>query len=188
MWYNKASIYSRPRVVAPTTLACGDASMTTIIPQKQCSKCRELFPATSEYFHRDKKSKDGLRNVCKICQRTVSAVYYLENADKIKSNVAEWQRENYDKWYGYEKNSRHKNPEPSRNSVKRYRRKYPEKTAAREAVKHAVQVGKIPSATTCTCELCGSKARAYHHWSYLPEHRLDVIPLCPKCHSKVHQS
>lgn len=26
-----------------------------------------------------------------------------------------------------------------------------------------------------------------HHWSYEPEHRLDVIPLCTTCHAAVHR-
>ena len=26
----------------------------------------------------------------------------------------------------------------------------------------------------------------YHHWSYLPEHWLDVKPLCGSCHQRVH--
>lgn len=26
----------------------------------------------------------------------------------------------------------------------------------------------------------------YHHWSYAPEHRLDVIALCLGCHMRIH--
>lgn len=32
---------------------------------------------------------------------------------------------------------------------------------------------------------CPSEADA--DWSYLPEHRLDVEPVCQKCHKKIHR-
>lgn len=45
------------------------------------------------------------------------------------------------------------------------------------------------------CEVCGvagerkrkSWSVVYHHWSYLPQHFLDVTALCRSCHSKVHR-
>src|SRR6267154_1063749 len=39
------------------------------IPLKRCTKCGEEFPATPEFFHRMKQSKDGLRPNCKVCMR-----------------------------------------------------------------------------------------------------------------------
>ncbi len=36
----------------------------------------------------------------------------------------------------------------------------------------------------CTC---GKQAEEYHHWSYAPEHWLDVIPVCNACHKKIHE-
>lgn len=38
-------------------------------PMKVCSKCKQPYPCTAEYFHRDKKQKDGLRPICKDCLR-----------------------------------------------------------------------------------------------------------------------
>lgn len=45
---------------------------TPDIPLKQCSKCKEWFPETTEYFHRRAASPGGLRKVCKTC---VSRLY-----------------------------------------------------------------------------------------------------------------
>jgi len=35
---------------------------------KTCTKCDTEYPATVEYFHRDKKTKDGLYPSCKKCK------------------------------------------------------------------------------------------------------------------------
>lgn len=38
------------------------------IPLKLCSKCKEQFPQTPDYFHRCPANKDGLSYVCKGCK------------------------------------------------------------------------------------------------------------------------
>lgn len=40
-----------------------------IIPQKHCIKCNHDLPATSEFFNRMSKAKDGLYPYCRACQR-----------------------------------------------------------------------------------------------------------------------
>lgn len=36
--------------------------------QKQCRKCLQYYPATPDFFHRRKESKDGLRACCIACE------------------------------------------------------------------------------------------------------------------------
>lgn len=38
--------------------------------QKRCSKCRDYWPADSEFFFADKGSADGLGEWCKDCYKT----------------------------------------------------------------------------------------------------------------------
>lgn len=71
-----------------------------------------------------------------------------------------------------------------------------DKTDARTAVSRAIREGALPPPTVC--EACGetqkirringttAKRVVYHHWSYAPEHWLDVIPLCQSCHHQIH--
>jgi hypothetical protein len=40
------------------------------IPQKQCSRCKDFYPPTTEHFHANKKREDGLSVWCKICANT----------------------------------------------------------------------------------------------------------------------
>lgn len=39
----------------------------TIEREKQCNKCREYWPANTEFFYTDRKRLDGLRHTCKAC-------------------------------------------------------------------------------------------------------------------------
>lgn len=58
---------------------------------------------------------------------------------------------------------------------------------AHAAVATAVRNGDLQPATSVACEAgCGRMAQCWHHHSYKPEHRLDVIGLCRSCHLKVH--
>lgn len=43
---------------------------------KQCSKCKEYFPSTLEYFYAHKSCKGGLLSYCKICDNKKRANYH----------------------------------------------------------------------------------------------------------------
>ncbi len=51
-------------------------------------------------------------------------------------------------------------------------------------VQNAVKGGALPPVRACNCFVCGKQARHYHHVDY--DKPLEVIPVCVKCHSKVH--
>jgi Recombination endonuclease VII len=45
-------------------------------PRKQCTgPCGRLLPATTEFFHRNKSAKDGLRAQCKVCKLKYGKLY-----------------------------------------------------------------------------------------------------------------
>lgn len=46
-----------------------------IIPQKACAKCKQMYPATTEYFRKHKGNKFGLYSVCKSCERAINRDY-----------------------------------------------------------------------------------------------------------------
>lgn len=51
---------------------------------KICSKCREDWPATLEFFYSRKSSKDGLREVCKACYSEYPSV--IKRTKKFRNN------------------------------------------------------------------------------------------------------
>ena len=64
----------------------------------------------------------------------------------------------------------------------RYYNLHPERVRARDAVKMAIRNGRLPRPNNFQCS-CSEQAEQYHHHKgYAQEHRLDVIPICKKCH------
>lgn len=53
------------------------------IPEKQCSKCKQYFPRTLEYFHKSKYS-DGFKASCKTCCYAMSKKWKDDNAEYCK--------------------------------------------------------------------------------------------------------
>jgi hypothetical protein len=49
---------------------------------KKCSKCKKEFPATSDYFYKNKSKPDGLGYYCKECDKEGSKKRYEENREK----------------------------------------------------------------------------------------------------------
>lgn len=69
----------------------------------------------------------------------------------------------------------------------------PHTDAIQQAVAAALRAGTITYRRAC--EACGKSTKrgsgratgmVLHHWSYAPEHWLDVITLCVGCHRRVH--
>ena len=58
---------------------------------------------------------------------------------------------------------------------------------AHNAVSYAISRGNLPSLDTQKCLECGKTATRYHHHNgYDRKHRLDVVPLCGRCHYAAH--
>ena len=84
----------------------------------------------------------------------------------------------------------HKRYNQSKKGKERYRRyeaNHPGHWRAKNAVSHAIRAGKLPRADSLLCMNCFEQAKDYHHPNYEPEHWLDVIPVCKKCHRKIHK-
>ena len=155
---------------------------------KVCTKCKVSKPLAE--YHKTKSSKDGLQYRCKSC------VAEYNRSDKIKA---------YQKVYnaspqGRQRSQRHEktssrlqkryayNRTPARSKIRQdYRDRNLDKVKAWRAMSNSIRDGKFPPASSKSCNECGRAAQEYHHWSYAPEHRFDVVPLCTACHGKTRQ-
>lgn len=70
--------------------------MSEDIPMKKCTGlCGQEYPATTEYWHRDKYRKDGLTSKCRKC-RTNEA-----NSDKSKAYRKKYYHDHKEKSNAY---------------------------------------------------------------------------------------
>jgi hypothetical protein len=97
LWYNRGR-----NIVASAMLETsrgrihryGRCIMDTIpqdnTPRKQCHNpdCQQWLPATSEYFHRNRKAKDGLQSKCKKCCAAYNVLNREHISDYAKAHYA----------------------------------------------------------------------------------------------------
>lgn len=140
---------------------------------KTCFKCGTNKPLSDFYKHSD--MRDGYLNKCKECTKHDVRCTY-----KRKSNEADWvesERERgrmkYYRLYSPKTGSNPTKNDPVRHykATVMYRKRYPEKEAAKRACRG---MPKGPG-------------RQLHHWSYRLEHRKDVIEITIREHSKLHR-
>lgn len=140
---------------------------------KKCNRCGEEKPAAD--FCARKDAPDGLDYRCRKCEASRRAQYTAANLEKDRARTRKYAAKrritNIDQVRAHVVNWRKRNPDKSRENTRNRRAKYPEMAAAHSA---ATGMGKP-----------GLNA---HHWSYLPEHRKDVILLKRIEHARLHTS
>ena len=143
--------------------------MSKTIISKRCSRCKQT-KLLSE-FHKHRCGKDGHRPDCKVCRLKHEKQYCQSKKGKITRKR-------------YQQSKRGK--AVNQKGIIRHFTHYPERRKARSVVTIAIRAGRLPRATTLLCHYCTSQARQYHHYlGYAPEHWLDIIPTCYKCHQKL---
>ena len=173
---------------------------------KICTACK--VEKQFEEYGKDKKGKFGLNQKCKLCcrDRSKKTNRSQESIEKIKKYKAGWQRNkrvllNARLRVRYSENIEKSRDEARKRAVKcrksnkykeakneydrLYRKRFPERSRARDKIKHAVCSGKLTRSTKC--ELCKNDGPTHgHHQDYSKP--LDVIWLCPTCHISGHRN
>ena len=155
---------------------------------KKCIRCKKEKDICSFYKH--KGMADGYLNVCIECKKKYSISYRIKNIEYIK----EYDRNRPNR---IERNKqfslkrallKEKEPElykkQKKESIIRFRMKYPEKIKAHDRVSYAIKNGILKRAPFC--QMCKAEARCEaHHEDYTKP--LDVLWLCDNCHKKRHK-
>ena len=184
--------------------------MAEQIITKRCSRCKQVKPVSE--FYENTRMRDGYYSGCKSCHKNTTHKYQSTEKGKAVQKRYGQSREGkaaYKRYHASKKGKavkrRYAQSEKGKAAIKkynqskkgkttkiknvyRYRTIHPERRQARETVYKAIKEGTLPKLDTLKCA-CGKQAEQYHHnKGYAPEHWLDVIPVCIKCHSKESQS
>ena len=84
----------------------------------------------------------------------------------------------------YQRRRRRERPDMAIAQDAEYQRRHPDQVKARRSVRTALKSGALQRAECAICE--APTAQAHHHLGYAPEHRLDVVWLCPAHHAEAH--
>jgi hypothetical protein len=118
---------------------------------KTCTKCGQTFPATAEYFCRQKSGKFGLNGQCKSCKSESDHRAHLANREKraetqrkyneanresIAAYKRQWQEENRERLAEYSQQWRKANRKELLAKKRQYGRENREKIAQRKRKAH----------------------------------------------------
>jgi len=188
--------------------------MAEQIINKRCSHCKQTKPISE--FRKNRTRKDKHQDICKLCQLKYQRDYRQTKKGKACANRYRQSEKgkDYQKTYQalYSKSEKYKaykkrysQTEKFKIAQKRYRQsekgkdcyhkkakqyaiRHQERRKAKSAVNNAIKCGKLPRPDTLHCSYCPNQAKLYHHHKgYEPKHWLDVIPVCIKCHTKIHK-
>jgi len=136
---------------------------------KKCFKCDETMPLSQ--FYRHPQMKDGHLNKCKVCAKTDVLANRAKNLEFYKS---------YDRQYAQTSEGKASRAKSNKKWLESNAWKY----VAHYTLTNAVRDGKIIKPASCS--ECGKSGRIHgHHEDYTKP--LDVMWLCPKCHSEKHR-
>ncbi len=135
--------------------------------EKTCGYCGVSKPLSE--FGKMTASADGHQARCRECNADYKREWYALNASRERAKMRKRNQEN-------------KDLVKQRN--RQYNENHPERYAATQAVRKAVDAGYLPSISKCWCNRCGKRATEYHHADYAKP--LEVEPLCRSCHKREH--
>lgn len=114
---------------------------------KICSKCNKPFPATTEFFHKQKNGKFGLFAECKVCFNKSRREHYRNNREKRTIVIKKWQENNKERItiHDAEYYRNNKNKIDAYNA--KWRKANPDKVNAATAKRRALKLNQTPELT-----------------------------------------
>ncbi len=145
--------------------------------ERWCPGCITFLPF--EAFTKNRAEADGLNYRCRRCVAEADIRRYVNRSP----GQVEARRECHRRW----RESRTPEQCLAKAEVCRVRETGDPKHNAQKAIRYLLKAGALPVARDCTCVNCGDGAAHYHHHlGYEPEHRLDTVLLCNRCHQREH--
>src|SRR5579859_2367674 len=67
------------------------------IPDKQCTKCKQWIVASTEFFYKDARGRDGLFAHCKACHNAITQRRDIEHHELARERHRRWNAEHPEK-------------------------------------------------------------------------------------------
>lgn len=87
---------------------------------KQCFRCKNVFPATHEYFYSDKSKPYGLSGACRTCKKIIDKEYREANKEKMAKKDHDYREANKERCINRRRNYYKNNREKELCSIKKY--------------------------------------------------------------------
>jgi len=117
---------------------------------KRCIKCHKEYPATTEYFYKDRGYADGLRGECKMCTREYGKRYCKEHRKEACERAVRYRGEH---------------PERAMKYYKEHRREYHEYSVKYYMERHKTIKGYLHGVYHNICRRCNNQAdKAYKNY------------------------
>jgi len=97
------------------------ATTDSNVPLKSCTKCKKEYPATLEFFYKQRKSKDGLSWACQTCTKKQVKKYRDEYPEVVRERKRTYHQNHRDADNERSKRWYHDNKEYSLLKSKRWR-------------------------------------------------------------------
>lgn len=91
-----------------------------------CKTCGNEYPATLEYFHKNKDRKDGLCTACKRCACEASRIWHKEHPEQSRARSRRYAQAYPEKKREASRRWREEHPEQVRVNNQRWREEHPE--------------------------------------------------------------
>lgn len=87
---------------------------TLSIPQKKCTKCGKIYPATLEFFEKHPTTLDRLHTQCRECKRQHNREYYVQHREQLTQYARERRAKEPEKVHEEQKQQREKHKDQIR--------------------------------------------------------------------------
>ncbi len=150
---------------------------TSIPPQRQCSTCKESFPATLEHFRASKNGKYGLNSVCRPCVSASAKAYGQANRERISAYgksyreqhsdyYKEYHQSHKDQFKGYRQTYRQSHKEQRSACGKEYYQSHKEQVLERHKEYYQSHKEQILERTGAYQRTSQVRSRRYSHVYY----------------------
>jgi hypothetical protein len=99
---------------------------------KICSRCKQEFPATAEYFVVDKRNSNGLGALCRTCEKARIQKYSKAHPEKGRERQQKFEERNPGRVTELKRDWRHKNPDKVKEAKSKHRASHHEEILASE--------------------------------------------------------